>query len=145
MEVVRILRTLGIKKNVSLSRMSEDESTVALACASLTIPSEVAVDEQYVNNALQRWLNGTGSMVRIDHVELRRTLIDVGLWRRDPFGRAYAHGLTPIAPRFVLCRRLLTQLDPDAVVQEARTKDLENREARKAKLAQGQDKSLDHR
>ena len=45
--------------------------------------------ETEINDALQSWIDGMGSGVRMDHVSLRRYLIDEGYVTRDAAGRTY--------------------------------------------------------
>ncbi|MBN2566315.1 MAG: DUF2087 domain-containing protein [Candidatus Eisenbacteria bacterium] len=45
--------------------------------------------EPALNDALESWLEAVGPAVRIDHVSLRRYLIDEGYVTRDAAGREY--------------------------------------------------------
>jgi len=89
LETLLALEKLVAKKGITLGRMSRDDMLVTLALASLCIPMAVEFTEMAVNQALKRWLEEDGSMLRIDHVELRRTLIDLCFWTRDGYGRSY--------------------------------------------------------
>ncbi|MEN9544823.1 MAG: hypothetical protein RLZZ598_1656 [Pseudomonadota bacterium] len=88
-KTLRALEKLVTKKEITLGRMSREDMLVTLALASSCIPMSVELTEMAVNHALKRWLEEEGSMLRIDHVELRRTLIDLCFWTRDGYGRAY--------------------------------------------------------
>lgn len=88
-DTLRALEGLALKRGMTLGRMSARDRLVVLAFASLSIPASTALSEAQVNQALRTWLAGDGEMLRIDHVELRRSLIDLGLWERDGYGRAY--------------------------------------------------------
>lgn len=88
-DTLRALETLVLKRGITLGRMSEQDLLITLGFASLSIPASTAVTEAGVNQALKTWLAGDGEMLRIDHVELRRSLIDMGYWVRDGYGRSY--------------------------------------------------------
>jgi len=83
------LEKLIAKKGITLGRASREDMLVTLAWASLCIPMAVEFTEPAVTQALKRWLEEDGSILRIDHVELRRTLIDFCFWTRDGYGRSY--------------------------------------------------------
>ena len=74
------------KKDFTLKNLKQEEFQTCLALASLTIPSSQILNEKDVNQALKHWLNSTGSILWIDHVELRRTLIDYGFLHRNLAG-----------------------------------------------------------
>ena len=86
---LQALEKLVSKKEITLGRMSRDDMHITLALASLCVPVAVELSEAVVSQALKRWLETDGAMLRIDHVELRRTLIDLGFWERDNYGRLY--------------------------------------------------------
>ena len=50
----------------------DHESTIAALC----LPAAARWSEPEVNPALRAWLADTGAMLSVDHVELRRTLLD---------------------------------------------------------------------
>lgn len=83
------LERLVTKNSVTLGRMSREDMLVTLALASLCIPMDVEFTETTTNHALKCWLKEEGSMLRIDHIELRRTLIDLCFWTRDGYGLIY--------------------------------------------------------
>jgi Uncharacterized protein conserved in bacteria (DUF2087) len=88
-DIVTNLERLAIKQGVTLGNLNHDDLRLMLALASLCLPADAPFTESNVNAALKARLAGTGAMLRVDHVELRRTLIDFGLWQRDGFGHAY--------------------------------------------------------
>ena len=63
-----------------------------LAAASRAFAAGRAYSEREVNDILRRWLAQEGSMLAVDHVELRRWLVDCHVLLRDDYGRAYALG-----------------------------------------------------
>jgi hypothetical protein len=127
------LERLGAKDGVTLGRMPRSDPLVTLALASLCLPTERRVSEAEVNAALKTWLHTTGSMLRADHVELRRTLIDFDLWKRDGFGRAY--GRAPAVADAALAAHLahLAAVDAPRIVAEQRARRSAERAERKAR------------
>ncbi|MEP6740834.1 MAG: DUF2087 domain-containing protein [Caldimonas sp.] len=83
------LRTLFVKKGVSLGLLGHDDRRLVLAVAASQFEPGRAYPEQAVNALLIEWLSGGGAMLRTDHAELRRWLVDACFLERDGFGRAY--------------------------------------------------------
>lgn len=88
-DILAILQRLLKKKDFTLKNLKHEEFQTCLALASLTVPSSQILSEKDVNEALKHWLNGAGSILWIDHVELRRTLIDYGFLHRNLAGNEY--------------------------------------------------------
>ena len=86
------LATLVVKDGVSLGLLGDADRALVLALAAAAIEPARAHREAEVNDILERWLAGPGAMLRTDHVELRRWLVDTGFVSRDGFGRAYVRG-----------------------------------------------------
>jgi tRNA(adenine34) deaminase len=95
-----IFRRLCVRRGIALGGLAsgrqEDFRTV-LAAAALALAEGEAYEERGVNERLQAWIAGPGAMVDVDHVELRRWLVDVKLVERDGFGRRYARTQKPPA------------------------------------------------
>lgn len=87
-EILQVIEGFLKKKSMSLKNMKDEEVLIVLSLASLCI-SEKVTTEPEVNLALIGWLNNQGSMLRVDHIELRRTLIDLNFWHRDPLKALY--------------------------------------------------------
>ena len=79
-----------VKDGVSLGLLGDADRSLALAACAL--PTGRAHREADVNQLLGHWLEGAGAMLRTDHVELRRWLVDAGFVSRDGFGREYVRG-----------------------------------------------------
>ena len=77
------------KQGVSLGLLDTAARLRALALAWRCLPHQVALAESQVNAALREFLTRGGAFLRIDHVELRRWLVDEGWLSRDGFGREY--------------------------------------------------------
>jgi hypothetical protein len=86
------LAALVAKDGVSLGLLAEADRAQVLALAAAAIEPGREHREADMNRILERWLEGPGAMLRTDHVELRRWLVDVGFVTRDGFGRAYLRG-----------------------------------------------------
>jgi len=86
------LAALVVKDGVSLGLLAEGDRALVLALAASAIEPGRAHREADVNRVLESWLAGPGALLRTDHVELRRWLVDAGFASRDGFGRAYVRG-----------------------------------------------------
>ena len=89
MDATSRLDRLAVKTGVSLGLLPAADRDAVLAWAAIHVPAASGLDERGVNAVLQAFLGGAGSMLRTDHVELRRWLVDTGWLERDGFGRAY--------------------------------------------------------
>ena len=125
-------RRLCVRSGVSLGGLQtgrKDELGIVLAGAALAFDEGVDYTEAEVNAKLKAWLDGPGAMLATDHVELRRTLVDMRLLGRDGFGRAYAR--TSDAERFRPALTGLKGIDLGALSAEARDAMVGARAARK--------------
>jgi hypothetical protein len=137
-DALAVFRRLAVKQGVQLSGPAGKharEFEVALAAAATALPAGRSLNEFEVNAALKAWLAGPGAMLVTDHVELRRWLVDVGLWSRDGYGRAYQRSvppapLAPIAAAFA-------GIDLAAVAAEARAAHEAARTLRRARHQTG--------
>jgi hypothetical protein len=91
------LEALVVRQGLALSGLAGADRALVLALASCAIEPNHALAEHEVNRRLQDWLADTGSMLRTDHVELRRFLIDAGYMLRDDWGHAYRRGPAQLA------------------------------------------------
>ena len=87
--LLTILQRLLKKKDFTLKNLKSEEFLTCLSLASLTVPPSQILIEKEINEALKYWLNSTGSILWIDHVELRRTLIDYIFLQRNLAGNEY--------------------------------------------------------
>lgn len=94
------LAALVVKNGVSPGLLGEADRALVLALAASALEGGREYREAEVNRLLMAWLHGAGAMLRVDHVELRRWLVDAGFMWRDGFGRAYVRG-TPEMDRAV--------------------------------------------
>lgn len=68
----------------------------------LTLDSARSYSEREINEALLAWNRDVAPAIDIDHVTLRRTLVDYGRLERTADGRAYRVGFPPKAMAFDL-------------------------------------------
>ena len=90
---------------------------ILLLSSVLGLESGRAYSEGELNAELQRWILSFGGKFGLDHVTLRRYLIDEKYVRRDPAGRAYQ--LDRAGPRFTYDPEVRS-LDLQLLVAEAR-------------------------
>jgi hypothetical protein len=131
------LERLAIKQGAALGNMSRPDLLLILALAARCVPRATALTEREVNAALKDWLGGTGAMLNIDHVELRRALVDSGLWQRDGFGHAYERALSITNTEVADAVDALATLDAERIVGAARRRRDADRAARKARATAG--------
>lgn len=131
------LERLAIKQGAMLGNLSRPDLLLMLALAARCVPHSTALTERQVNAALKGWLAGTGAMLHVDHVELRRTLVDVGLWRRDGFGHVYERPASIATADVADAAYALATLDAERIIAAARTRRATERAARKARAITG--------
>ena len=127
---------LSVRSGLSLgilraSRIADFNLMLAAAARAFTAGHNYAEGE--VNDVLRGWLAHEGSMLAVDHVELRRWLVDCRVLARDDYGRAYALG-SPSADIAALVAAL-SGADLRAHGAAARARDAQAREVRKRQWA----------
>ena len=75
----------------SFPRRRADRLLLLKSAVSRLSPSRVH-SEVEVNRVLRAWTDTVGSRLGVDHVSLRRYLVDEGLLVRDPSGATYSIG-----------------------------------------------------
>jgi hypothetical protein len=126
------LQALAVRQGLSLGVMqsgSPSDFDLVLAAAGCAFAEGEKLPECDVNERLKAFLLGAGAMMGVDHVELRRWLVDSRVLARDGFGREYVRS----TPRAEIARAIadLAGHDLAALVAGARTRDAERRAARK--------------
>ena len=86
-----------VKDGVSLGLLSEAERRLALAWVWAGLPASETMSEPGINQVLKAQLAGPVACLHIDHVELRRWLVDGGWLQRDGYGREYRRAPAPAA------------------------------------------------
>jgi hypothetical protein len=80
---------LVLKQGVRPGLLDETDRQLAFGLVWAGLPESVVMTEPEVNAAIKAQLAGPAAFLDVDHVELRRWLVD-GRWlSRDGFGRAY--------------------------------------------------------
>ncbi len=97
MDLPSRLATLVVKNGVAIGLLGEADRDLVLALAASAFGAGHDYREAEVNRILSAWLDGPGAMLRTDHVELRRWLVDAGFMARDGFGYAYVRGPAELA------------------------------------------------
>ena len=124
------LETLCLKGGGhGLPRKPHDQA-ILFKSITLTLDPQRDYTEAEINEALAKWLADIGQAVEIDHVSLRRYLVDAGYLRRDPGGRSYRIVAEDEANLF---EPAVDELEPGVVIQEA----LARRAQRKQQYRQG--------
>ncbi|MFO1317619.1 MAG: DUF2087 domain-containing protein [Burkholderiales bacterium] len=129
---------LAVRRRLSLGVMhsaNPADFALVLAAAARAFAPAREYRERDVNDVLRAWLAGTGAMLDVDHVELRRWLVDTGVLARDGFGHAYARA-TPRAD-IAAAIAALAPHDPVALARTACDAEAARRAARKAQWAAG--------
>ena len=128
------LERIAVKSGLSLGLMGEPDRAATLAFAAIHFLPGTGYDEKAVNAILRDWLDEAGTMLRGDHVEIRRWLVDTGWLERDGFGRRYA--LAASAPeRAAALLGDRSAAGWTACLQHARAAERERREARRQRHA----------
>jgi hypothetical protein len=126
------LEALAVRQNLSIGVLASgnpSDFALVLAAAGCAIEPDATLSEREVNDRLKAFLEGAGAMLAVDHVELRRWLVDNAVLARDGFGRAYSRG----QPRAEIAEAMhdLAGADLRKVVGEARSRDASRRAERK--------------
>ena len=98
MDVAGRFRKLAVKRGLTpgaLLDASPDDFDLLLLAASCEFTATRTYTEREVNDLLGHWLQTAGGMLAVDHVELRRWLVDFAVLARDAYGRAYSRAITP--------------------------------------------------
>ncbi|MFN0184791.1 MAG: DUF2087 domain-containing protein [Aquabacterium sp.] len=134
----RLLQLLP-KEHVSLGGLSETERGLALALVWAGLPDGQVWTEPAVNQALKARLAAAARFIGVDHVELRRWLVDLQWLQRDDYGREYRkvpqsalrEALRPLAD-------VVAGTDWDAQAQQLREGRAQARAERRAAWERGQ-------
>ena len=125
---------LSVRTGVSLGILRSSriaDFNLMLAAAAQAFAPGRSYQEREVNDILRDWLAREGSMLALDHVELRRWLVDCRVLARDDYGRAY--GLGHPAPDIAVLVSELSGVDLAEVAVAARTREASVRAVRKSR------------
>ena len=127
---------LAVRRGLSLGALhssSAGDAALVVAAAAAAFSRNRSYTEREVNDVLRHWLAHAGAMLDVDHVELRRWLVDSRLLERDGFGRAYQRG-SPASEAGALVATLESH-DLNSIAQEAQARDAAARDERKRQWA----------
>jgi hypothetical protein len=127
------LAPLVVKEGLALGGLSERQRSLALGLACCHVPADIPLREGEVNIALKAALALTCRFLAVDHVELRRWLVDTGWLVRDGFGREYRRvGGTALQPASREIASALACLEPTTWVEGLRDALRAERDLRRA-------------
>jgi hypothetical protein len=98
-----------------LPRKQRDKHVLYRSIVSAFEPGKEYAEKE-LNGILEKWLSEVGKEIEVDHVSLRRHLVDEGYLTRDPAGRAYKIQTEWMANLF---EPETDGIDPVAVIAEA--------------------------
>lgn len=104
------------QSGLSLPRKRRDQMILFKSVAMAFRPNQTYT-ESNVNATIERWLGQVGRGSELDHVSLRRHLVDEGFLERDAAGVAYRVVGTKTADLF---DPAIDALDPQQIVENAR-------------------------
>ncbi len=133
MDPVERYRKLAVKRGLTPGAMLEaspGDFDVLLLSMRREFPAARRCSEREVNELLYLWLQSAGGMLAVDHVELRRWLVDLMIVSRDAYGLAYE--LAPVPTRLAKLDEELTAVDFRREFRLANDQEMQKRAARKA-------------
>jgi hypothetical protein len=126
------LASLVLKERVLLGGLPLAHQAAALGLAWRAMPEGVALRESEVNAVLKRCLEEACRFLAVDHVELRRWLVDTGWLERDGFGREYRRvAPSDLAGEYAGVVAALSAIDPPSWAAGIREADVADRHARR--------------
>jgi Uncharacterized protein conserved in bacteria (DUF2087) len=131
------LRALVVKTGVGLGGLTHAERQLALSVVWAGLPDHV-MTEREVNGVLRGLLEASAAFIDIDHVELRRWLVDGGWLARDGYGREYRRvDAAALPPDQAAMAATLPGPDVAVWVAEVQAEHRQRREARRQAHAAG--------
>jgi Uncharacterized protein conserved in bacteria (DUF2087) len=131
-KVLAALAALVLKDGVMLGGLAAGDHAAALGLAWCALPSDAVLRETDVNAVLKRCLADECRFLDVDHVELRRWLVDTGWLVRDGFGREYRRvAAADLPPELATVAAALQTIDPPRWVAGVRAADAQQRAERR--------------
>ena len=135
-------RKLAVKRGLTPGGLL-DASPEDLNLLLLSLRRQFVVTRNYtereVNELISNWLATVGVMLEIDHVELRRWLVDLSILSRDVYGHAYS--VAPIPPHLLKLEGEIAQIDFAFEFADATARESQKRATRKAAWQQAKSAS----
>ena len=142
MAPIERFRKLAVKRGLTPGGML-DASPEDLDLLLLSMRRQFVVTrtftEREVNEVISNWLASVGAMLDIDHVELRRWLVDLSILSRDVYGHAYS--VAPVPPHLLKLEGEITQIDFALEFADANARESQKRATRKAAWQQARSAS----
>ncbi len=136
--MITTLNRLIVKDDVRLGRLSDSQRCLALALVWTGLTDGRGYTEPQVNQALKERLAGAAACLGVDHVELRRWLVDLAWLQRDEWGRQYRKvGRTELREALHAFADAVAGTDWDRSAQQARAALAHARASRRARFGQG--------
>ena len=126
-------RKLAIKRGLTpgalLDASPEDFNLLLLSLRREFVTARL-YNESEINEQLKNWLQTVGAMLEVDHVELRRWLVDLAILARDAYGHVYTVASVP--PHLMNMEADTLQIDFAREFSDANVRESQKRAARKA-------------
>ena len=133
MTPIERFRKLAVKRGLTPGTLL-DASPEDFHLLLLSLRRVFAMSRDYtegeVNELIANWLASAGGMLDVDHVELRRWLVDITILSRDAYGRAYS--VAPLPAQLSRLDADIAKLDFAREFADANTRESQKRAARKA-------------
>ena len=133
MVAIERFRKLAIKRGLTpgalLDASPEDFHLLLLSLRREFVVAR-AYTEREVNEVIGNWLSSVGTMLDVDHVELRRWLVDLSILSRDAYGRVYTVAALPT--HLSALDAVIAGLDFAREFADANARESQKRAARKA-------------
>ena len=129
---IKRLSDLCLRSGLSGFPANENAQHILLKSVVLTIEGAGTFTEKEIDEKMKYWIESISRFKEIDHVMLRRLLVDAGYVTRNRDGSCYR--VSPIDPRPELFDDSVEQIDVAASVQTAR-EEIDRRKKEYAKKA----------
>lgn len=139
MKELEHFRKLAIKRGLTPGALIDADPVgfdLLLIAAQRRFAEGRTYNEREVNEVLKHWLQTSGGMLAVDHVEMRRWLVDMGMLVRDAYGQAYSRA--PLPERLKEMDSAVATLDFDAEFNAVNEAEAKKRATRKAAWQRGQ-------
>lgn len=117
-DFVKRLGNLCLKSGLSGLPKNEIDQHILLKSAVLLLDRSGSFTEKEVNEKLKAWTANVSQIKELDHVSLRRQLVDTGYLKRDPDGSRY--WVASPSPRRDLFEAAVDELDIPKVIETLR-------------------------
>jgi hypothetical protein len=112
----RLAQLCLTSNTVELPRRQRDRY-ILLESLSLYFDKDISYTEAAVNTLIETWRAEVGRTIGLDHVTLRRTLVDEGYLTRSRMGDSYRRNVTPNGADLFAAD--VADVDPRAAIQDA--------------------------